>query len=136
MLELGVFSGALRAWEPQQIVTGAAAVGLDTLEWEVGAGDRAHISLGSFQADAAHCAEVSERAGLSICGVCGDFGMSMLSRQDVSSLIEACIATGVTQARMFAPAPGARRVHRHATRHAREALGGYDPSCRPVAQRC
>jgi hypothetical protein len=104
-LELGVFSGALRGWQPEQVALAAAEAGLETLEWEVGAGDRRHISLGSLETDAGHCALVSERAGLSVCGVCGDASLSILSPQDMGSLLAACTAAGVTQARMFAPAP-------------------------------
>jgi sugar phosphate isomerase/epimerase len=126
-LELGLFSGAVGAWQPEQIALAAAAVGLDTLEWEVGAGDRAHISLGSFERDAGHCAQVSERAGLSICGVCGDSSLSILSYQDVSSLIAACAAASVAQARMYAPTP-VRDMSIGAQLDAlSEALRGYEP---------
>jgi sugar phosphate isomerase/epimerase len=126
-LELGVFSGALRDWQPEQIASAASAVGLDTLEWEVGAGDRAHISLGSFERDAGHCAQVSQGAGLSICGICGDDSLSILSYEDVSSLVSASTAAGVAQARMYAPAPVRDTSIRAQLDALREALRGYEP---------
>jgi sugar phosphate isomerase/epimerase len=129
-LELGVFSGALREWQPEQVAFAAAATGLDTLEWEVGAGDRAHISLASLETDAGHCARVSERAGLSICGLCCDASLSVLSPRDVSSLVVGCTAAGVTQARMFAP-PADRDTSISSQLDAlREALHGHEPVLR------
>ena len=127
-LTLGVFSGALRAWQPEQIAAAAAATALDTLEWEVGAGERAHISLGSFQRDASHCIELTERAGLSICGVCGDASLSILSPRDVGALLAACAAAGVTEARMFAPAPTRETPIRPQLETLREALRSYEPA--------
>ena len=125
-IELGVFSGALRAWQPEQIALAAAAAGLETLEWEVGAADRAHISLGAFERDADDCAQASERAGLSIAGVCGDVGLSILSPQDVGSLVKACAAVGATEARLFAPAPTRDMSISSQLGALREALRGYE----------
>jgi sugar phosphate isomerase/epimerase len=129
-LELGVFSGALRGWQREHIALAAAAAGLETIEWEVGAGDRAHISLRSAERDAGRCALVCDRAGLSVCGVCGDAGLSILSPQDVGSLIAACTAAGVTQARMFAPAPVRETSIVAQLEALREALRGYEPVLR------
>jgi sugar phosphate isomerase/epimerase len=88
---------------------------------------RSHISLGSYETDAGHCAGVSERAGLSVCGVCGDAGLSILSPQDVGSLLAACTAAGVSQARMFAPAPDRETSIGSQLETLREALLGYEP---------
>ena len=123
--QLGVFSGALRKWRPEQITAAADALGLDALEWEVGA-DR-HISVGSVERDAARRAEESAGAGLSICGVCGDAGLSLLSPSDVGSLLAACSAAGVAQARMFAPAPSRDTSIRAQLGALAEALRQHEP---------
>lgn len=126
-LRLGVFSGALRGWPPQQVAAAAAAAGLEAVEWEVGAGDRVHISVGSTDRDAERCNDASQRAGLSVSGVCGDAGLSIVSPRDVDALLIACAAVGASQARMFAPAPVAGTPIRSQLDALREALRGYEP---------
>jgi sugar phosphate isomerase/epimerase len=127
VLRLGMFSGALREWPPEQIAAAAARAGLEAVEWEVGTGDRAHIPIGSLEQHARRCATASEKAGVSVSTVCGDASLSILSAHDVASLLAACSAVGATRARMFAPAPVGGTPVRSQLDSLRLALHDYRP---------
>jgi sugar phosphate isomerase/epimerase len=92
-----------------------------------GSWNRAHISVESFERDTSRCAGASRDAGVSISSVCGDASLSILSPEDVGSLLAACSAVGATRARMFSPAPVPGVSTRSQLEDLRRALREYQP---------